>query len=300
MKLENRKLEGLIACPNCKLPLLKMDQEEIKCGGCGERYRLLFGIPLLIKRDSPIFEWYKPETGSQQATVGRLAPLMKLYWLLRPEARVWTRASQNALQGLLDKVHSGSDSNIVLIGAGFEKVYQRILKPYRDIIRIGLATRGEVDLFSDICEIPLRADTIDLIFSSSVLEHVYNPEEAVKEMFRVIKPGGYVYAEIPFMRAYHMIPVDYQRYTISGIEELFKRHGFKLIRKGVCSGPFNALALFFMDFISGLFSFNRYIKAIVTLVLSIVLHPIKYLDRFVENSTWAEINACNFYYIGQK
>src|SRR6185503_7386461 len=140
MKLENRKLEGLIACPNCKLPVLKMDQEEIKCGGCGERDRLLFGIPLLIKRDSPIFEWYKPETGSQQATVGRLAPLMKLYWLLRPEARVWTRASQNALQGLLDKVHSGSDSNIVLIGAGFEKVYQRILKPYRDIIRIGLAT----------------------------------------------------------------------------------------------------------------------------------------------------------------
>jgi hypothetical protein len=30
------------------------------------------------------------------------------------------------------------------------------------------------------------------------------------------------------------------------------------------------------------------------------LHAIKYLDRLVENSKWAEINACNFCYIGQK
>jgi SAM-dependent methyltransferase len=299
MNLQNKKAESLVACPNCKTPSLILGNLEIKCGECGETYLYQFGTPVLIKRDSPVFEWYKPEADSRPLSSGFIGKLTAIYWRLRPEARIWTRASQKALKNLLGTVYTG-ESAIVLIGAGFESVYKRILSPYRNILRIGLATRGEVDLLTDICDIPLRTDSVDLIFSSSVLEHVYNPEQAVREMFRVVKPGGYVYAEIPFMRAYHMAPVDYQRYTISGIEELFKRHGFRLIEKGVCSGPFTALALFLVDFFAGLFSFNKYMKAVASLVFSILLHPVKYLDRFVENFKWSEINACNFYYIGKK
>ena len=66
-----------------------------------------------------------------------------------------------------------------------------------------------MDLFCDICDIPLIDNSVDLILSSSVLEHVYNPEQAVQEMYRVLKPYGSVYAEIPFMRSLHMRPVDY-------------------------------------------------------------------------------------------
>lgn len=302
MNLQNKKLEKLLSCPNCKLPTLKMDQQKIKCEECAESYNMFFDIPVLIKSDSPVLEWYEPKKDLTPSTNRGFEELLQaLYKWLKPEVRVWTIKSQKAIQGLLEEnnpdVH---DSNVVLIGAGFESVYRRILKPYRNIIRMGLARLGDVNLFCDTCDIPLLKDRIDLILSSSVLEHVYNPEQAVKEMFRVLKPGGYVYAEIPFMRAYHMIPVDYQRYTISGIEELFKRHGFTLISKGICSGPFTASVLFFVDFCDSLFSFNKYIKAIIALILSIILHPIKYVDRFFENSRWAEINACNFYYIGKK
>jgi SAM-dependent methyltransferase len=223
------------------------------------------------------------------------------YRRLKPESRVWTVKSQEALERLLyDNNPDLDENNVVLVGTGFESVYRRILEPYRGIIRVGLASRGEVDLFCDICDTPLISDSIDLVISSSVLEHVYNPERAVEEMFRVLKPGGFVYAEIPFMRAYHMEPVDYQRYTISGIEELFKRHGFQLIGKGICSGPFTASVLFFIDFFRSLLAFNRSVRAGFTLIFSLLLHPIKYLDRFFEDSRWAEANACNFYYIGKK
>jgi SAM-dependent methyltransferase/uncharacterized protein YbaR (Trm112 family) len=298
--LRNKKLAKLLSCPNCKQRSLKTERKAINCEACGEVYGLLLDTPILIKKDSPVLEWYEPKMDSRSS--GRvLRKLMNLYWWLRPEARLWTKRSQEALQRLIEEVNPDSDDVcVVLIGAGFESVYRRILNPYGDIIRIGLASRGDVDLFCDVCDIPLPAQSLDLILSSSVLEHVYDPERAVREMFRTAKPGGYVYAEIPFMRAFHMIPVDYQRYTISGIEELFKRHGFKLVEKGICSGPFTASVLFFIDFFSGLFSFNKYIKAIVTLILSMALHPIKYLDRLVENAAWAEITACNFYYIGKK
>ena len=64
-------------------------------------------------------------------------------------------------------------------------------------------------------------------------DYFTNPENRCyfckEELFRTIKPDGLVYAEIPFIGAYHMAPHDYQRYTISGIESLFKRHGLSLI-----------------------------------------------------------------------
>jgi SAM-dependent methyltransferase len=302
MNIQNKKLEKLLSCPNCKLPTLKMGLQKIKCEACGESFNICLNTPVLIKKDSPVLEWYEPKKISTLSTSkGFKKVVHALYIWLKPEDRVWTTNSLKAIHGLLEENNPDADDcNVVLVGAGFERVYRRILKLYRNIIRIGLPSRGDVDLVSDICDIPLIKDSLDLLLSSSVLEHVYNPEQAVKEMFRVVKPGGYVYAEIPFMRAYHMIPVDYQRYTISGIEELFKRHGFTLISKGICSGPFTALALFLTDFGGSLFSFNKYIRAIFSLILSLIFHPVKYLDRFFENSQWAKVNACNFYYIGRK
>ena len=249
MLIENKKLERLLACPNCKKTALEMEGEQVRCRECGASYSVLQDKPILIKQDSPVREWYKPKATSRQGSAHSLRAILRSLWRLRPEARVWTRKSQRALGGLLEQVQpDAADTHVVLVGAGFERVYRRILRPYRDIIRLGLATYGEVDVFSDVCDMPLTSNSLDLIVSSSVLEHVYNPEAAAQEMFRVVKPGGYVYAEIPFMRAYHMMPVDYQRYTISGIEELFRRQGFKLVSKGICSGPFTAGVLFFVDF----------------------------------------------------
>ena len=163
---------------------------------------------------------------------------------------------------------------------------------------MGLAHQGETDVCCDICSLPIKDSSVDMIFSSSIMEHVYNPEKAVGEMMRVLKPGGIVYTEIPFMRAYHMAPVDYQRYTYSGIEELFSRHGFAIVSKGVYSGPFTALSLFIRDFLL-LLPYGRF-HEIAKLIFSIALHPIKYFDLLVEDSDRANILACNFYYYGKK
>jgi SAM-dependent methyltransferase len=209
--------------------------------------------------------------------------------------------SQRVLQQILeDKQPDAPDSVVVLVGAGADRVYRKILSPYQDIIRVGLAHRGDVDLFCDVCTLPIADNTVDFIFSSSVLEHVYDPEQAVREMYRVVKPGGHVYAEIPFMRGFHLEPIDYQRYTISGIEALFARHRFSLCRKGVCSGPCTAVALHIIDFWKGALSFNRYIRAIGVLLFRLLLHPFKYVDRLCESSSWTNVTACNFYYLGFK
>ena len=43
-------------------------------------------------------------------------------------------------------------------------------------------------------------------------------------MFRVLKPGGYIYSEVPFLQGFHADPDDYQRYTLQGLKILFNNN----------------------------------------------------------------------------
>ncbi len=273
----------------------------VSCTGCKSEYRNSQGTLEMLRRDAPVRAWYTTDESASTNTTSSIKTILEQgLRLIRTPARVWTRESEAVIHDMLqEKNPDHADRRVVLIGSGFEPVFKKATRGFRELIRVGLAHRGKVDIAADIGELPMQDKTLDLIFSSSVLEHVYDPEKAVSEMSRVVKPGGYAYAEIPFMRAFHMMPVDYQRYTISGIEELFKRHGFELIQKGVCSGPFTASVLFFLDFWRGALSFNKYLMKGFRLVFSLLLHPVKYLDRLVEGRKWTVVNACNFYYLGK-
>jgi SAM-dependent methyltransferase len=49
----------------------------------------------------------------------------------------------------------------------------------------------------DVTDMPLEADTFDIALCSHVLEHVADDREAMREIFRVLKPGGWAYLQSP-------------------------------------------------------------------------------------------------------
>jgi FkbM family methyltransferase len=49
---------------------------------------------------------------------------------------------------------------------------------------------GEIDYVSDIVHLPLNDGSVDVVLCTEVLEHVPNPTEALKELIRIVKPGG--------------------------------------------------------------------------------------------------------------
>jgi SAM-dependent methyltransferase len=251
---------------------------------------MLHGRPVLLPADHPMrlkYADYQPP--------GRVR-----WWARRPEDRRWSRRSVEVISRVLEESEASSPDRLVVnLGVGSESVFQRAFIGRPAVARIGLPHDGKVDVYGDVTCFPLRDGSVDLFMSSSVLEHVVDPEKGVSEMARVLRPSGLVYAEIPFMRAFHMAPHDYQRYTISGIKELFGRHGFDAIETGVSSGPFTATALFFADMWRGFVSGRRWIARTVPLMYWLT-HPLKRLDRLVEGKSAERVNACNFFYVGRR
>jgi len=114
-------------------------------------------------------------------------------------------------------------------------------KPYKNLLDVkeyigldieesGHSHKNEqVDVYYDGKTIPFDDNNFDSVFSSEVLEHIFNLEQILNELHRVIKPGGYMLITLPFIWEEHEIPYDFARYTSFGITHLLKNSGFEII-----------------------------------------------------------------------
>lgn len=53
------------------------------------------------------------------------------------------------------------------------------------------------DVTIDVTDIPYPDETFDILFCSHVLEHVPDDRQAMREMYRVLKPGGWAITLVP-------------------------------------------------------------------------------------------------------
>jgi SAM-dependent methyltransferase len=71
-------------------------------------------------------------------------------------------------------------------------------------------------------QLPFRDETFDAVISCAVLEHVKDPFAAARELVRVTKRGGMIYADVPFLQPYHGYPSHYYNMTSQGLVNLFQ------------------------------------------------------------------------------
>lgn len=83
--------------------------------------------------------------------------------------------------------------------------------------RSGVFVRGSAD------RLPFGARTFETVLCTEVLEHVPDPQTAVRECARVIVPGGVLILTVPFLHGLHEIPRDYFRFTRWGLLALFEK-----------------------------------------------------------------------------
>ena len=90
------------------------------------------------------------------------------------------------------------------------------------LIQVEIVDYPNVDVLAVNQLLPFKDGTFDAIFSLDVLEHVDDPFTSAAEIKRVLKPGGVVYVDIPFLQAEHGYPHHYFNATRQGLLSLFE------------------------------------------------------------------------------
>lgn len=101
-------------------------------------------------------------------------------------------------------------------------------KPYfkkATVETLDIDAKSGATYIADICENngdTIPADSFDVVVCTEVLEHTLQPFDAVKEMSRILKPGGIVLVSVPYNSRIHGPLPDCWRFTEHGLRALFK------------------------------------------------------------------------------
>jgi SAM-dependent methyltransferase len=168
-----------------------------------------------------------------------------------------------------------------------------------EVINIDAVPYDNADMVCDIGRLPLATGSVDGVLTISVLEHLPDPEQVLGEIQRVLRPGGWVYTDVPFVVGFHASPDDFKRWTYEGIKLL--HDGFEIERIVINGGPTSALLWIFQEWVSILLSFgSRRLHTLIYLAVMCLTFPVKFLDIFLKHSPLARnISSC-FILVGRK
>jgi uncharacterized protein YbaR (Trm112 family) len=259
-------LFDVLACPVCRGAVDRNDAQVV-CRVCGKTYPVHDGIPIMLAEPERAFVEHEGEL---------------------PARGGYSRWKEVVI------LKSLTDAQIALdFGAG-----RQDLDDPR-IIRLDLVFDRRLDVVGDVHALPFRSGALDFVFGGAVMEHLVHPREAADEMYRVLRPGGYVYADWNFLAAYHGYPHHYFNATIHGVDETFAR--FTRIDRGV--GPFHGPAFALRSLLGTYLEVFKPARPIeqefAHLLHRILWHPLDEFDQRIDPADRHKV-AASVYFFGVK
>jgi len=153
-------------------------------------------------------------------------------------------------------------------------------KPYRELFSVaqyvGVDYSGEghdhteepIDIYYDGETLPFSGQSFDAVFSSEVIEHLFNVGNILDELNRVLKPKGQLLVTVPFVWDEHEIPYDFARYTSFGLIYLLSQHGFKVVSLEKTTTYVEAIIQMWNAYVAQtILPRNRFLKVLLTALL---------------------------------
>ena len=283
-----QRVEQVLACPECRSPLSPPDHDqaaaEIRCPNCGTvgirkpNQLCLGGFTQTVLRS----DWLNRAKESAKRVLGKLYPLAIEILSpvhMRREVPRFLKSFDTARELVAD------------LGSGTSSYQDRV-------VCVDGGDYANVHVTADLAKLPFQDESLSGIVSVAVLEHVPNPAAHVREFLRVLKPGGRVLCYIPFMQGYHASPHDYQRYTLSGMKQLFA--DFADIEVTIGAGPTSGFIWTLQEWLALTLSFGSRRLYRLIMPLTWILSPLKYLDLLLNHHPDANVIASAFFVKARK
>ncbi len=121
--------------------------------------------------------------------------------------------------------HGAWREKILEIGCAYESI---------DVAPRGGNTPTWIADVTDMPDIP--NNRYDTICCHHVLEHVRNPDRAMREFHRILRTEGTLILSVPHLSRRHELPHDYFRFTQEGVTALLEDAGFEIVEIGSYGG----------------------------------------------------------------
>jgi glycosyltransferase involved in cell wall biosynthesis/SAM-dependent methyltransferase len=180
-----RDILPLLRCPVTREPLEEAPDGGLRSAATGRRWPALAGRPVLA-----------PQAGQP-----RIVPTDHVGNPLPARAR-----------GLMAQT---SGLVLHLSGGGTAANHDHAIELDADVF-------GPTDVVGDVHALPFDDATFDLVIVMNAFEHYREPELAVREIRRVLTPGGLVFLHTAFLQPVHEAPHHYFNCTRHGLEQWFR------------------------------------------------------------------------------
>jgi len=290
--------QQLLRCPKCK-STLEDYSTQYQCTACNLFFPIVGSIPILIDEEQSIFSlddfvhqrkttFYSAQNTLKQ-TAKRLLPDISKNITGRKNYRRFTSLllDQSSTPRVL--IIGGS-----ILGAGMEELAAH---PDIELVESDVTFGPRVTIISDAHSIPFEDSSFDGVIVQAVLEHVVDPWKCVEEIHRVLKEGGLVYAETPFMQQVHMGRYDFTRFTHLGHRRLFRK--FEEIANGAVCGPTMALLWSYQYFLLS-FVTSSLLRKLIVVFVRLTTFFLTYLDYFLIDRPGTLDAASGYYFMGRK
>jgi len=208
--------------------------------------------------------------------------------------------TRKALLNNIKKISKEITGKTLDVGCG-TKPYERY---FNSTEYIGLEVENtinkeekSVDIFYKGDKIPFSDNEFDSVITSQVLEHVFNPQQFLAEINRVLKSNGKLLLTVPFIWDEHEQPFDYGRYSSFGLKDILEKNGFKIIKHIKSLNNISAVFQLFNAYVYKISVKYNLLRQILTLlimtpsnILAIIFTLIlpKNDDIFLDNVVLAE------------
>lgn len=142
-----------------------------------------------------------------------------------------------------------SKGTLLDVGCG-KKPYESDFRPFVER-HIGVEYSPEsvyrdcrADFFGDAMHLPMPDASVDTLLCTEVLEHLPDPEKAIAEFSRVLKPDGILITTAPFFYPIHDA-WDFFRYSPDGLSAIMQRSGLEVELVKPLSGSAVTVAMMF-------------------------------------------------------